>query len=161
MRKILIYGVGNPYRCDDSVGIKITDALRKRIKKANVTILSGSIDGIAILDEILGYDYVLFVDSMKSDRGIPGTIYKIPLFPLKETPELSVSHGIDFITALRLGKKLHYKMPKQIDIVAVEIEDNTSFTEECTKAVQEIIPTVVENIEKEIENMEDRARHGN
>ena len=53
MQKVLIYGVGNPFRCDDAVGIKITEKLKKRIKKSNITIKSGSIDGLSMLDEII------------------------------------------------------------------------------------------------------------
>ncbi len=151
MQKTLIYGVGNPIRCDDAVGIKIAEEVKKRIKKPNVTVMSGSIDGLAMLDEILGFENVLFIDSVKTRHGIPGEIYRIPLHPLKSTPPLSVSHGIDFITALKLGKKFGYKMPKQIDILAIEIEDNTSFSEECTQAVKEIIPIVVDGIVREIE----------
>lgn len=151
MQKILIYGVGNPYRCDDAVGIKIAEQLEQMMKQPNITVAHGSIDGLAMLDEILGYDYVIFIDSVKTERGIPGELYRIPLFPLQELPSLSVSHGIDFVTAIRLGKKFGYKMPKRIDIFAVEIEDNSSFSEECTPAVQEVIPHVVDCIAREVE----------
>ena len=30
MQKILIYGVGNPFRCDDAVGIKVAESLKKK-----------------------------------------------------------------------------------------------------------------------------------
>jgi len=151
MQKILIYGVGNPYRCDDAVGIKVAKKLEHIMKQPNVTVAHGSIDGLAMLDEILGYDYVIFIDSVKTEQGIPGALYRIPIFPLQELPSLSVSHGIDFVTAIRLGKKFGYKMPKRIDIFAVEIEDNSSFSEECTPAVHEIIPHVVDCIAREVE----------
>jgi hydrogenase maturation protease len=150
MQKILIYGVGNPFRCDDAVGIKITEELKKRIKKPNITIKSGSIDGLSMLDEILGYNKVLFVDSIKTTEGKPGDIYKIKVNPLKKTPSLSASHTIDFITAVRLGREFGYKMPTCIDIYAVEIEDSSCFSEECTEKVKASIPEVVERIMKEI-----------
>jgi hydrogenase maturation protease len=150
MKKVLIYGVGNPFRCDDAVGIKITEELKKRIKKSNITIKSGSIDGLSMLDEILGYDKVLFVDSIKTTDGKPGAIYKIKLDPLKKTPSLSASHGIDFVTAVRLGRKFGYKMPGSIDVYTIEIEDNKSFSEECTAKVKASIPEVVERIMEEI-----------
>lgn len=164
MQKVLIYGVGNPFRCDDAVGIKIAEEVKKRIKSPNITVTSGSIDGLAMLDEILGYERVLFIDSVKTRHGIPGEVYRIPLHPLKSTSPLSASHGIDFMTALKLGKKFGYKMPKQIDILAIEIEDNTSFGEECTQAVKEIIPIVVDGIVREIEGKSKqggRKRRGN
>ena len=155
MQKILIYGVGNPFRCDDAVGIKVAESLKKKLDKPNIVIKSGSIDGLAMLNEILGYDRVIFIDSLKTDKGTPGDIYRINLDPLNTTPSLSVSHGIDFTTALRMGKKLGYSMPKSINIYAVEIQDNTSFSEECTEKVTASIPTLVEKIIKEIEGQND------
>ena len=157
MKKVLIYGVGNPFRCDDVVGIKIIEELKKRINKSNITIKSGSIDGLSMLDEIHGYDKVLFVDSIKTQGGKPGAIYKIKLDPLKKTPSLSASHGIDFVTAVRMGRKFGYKMPEKIYVYAVEIKDNDTFSEECTEQVLASIPEVVKRIKREIDN--DQSLH--
>ncbi len=161
MQKILVYGLGNPYRCDDAVGIKVAELLEQSLQESNVTITHGTIDGLAMLDEILGYDYVIFIDSVKTKNGIPGELYRIPLFPLQEIPSLSVSHGIDFVTAIRLGKKFGYKMPKRIDVYAIEIQDNKSFSEQCTPVVQEVIPHVVDCILKEVkaQNRHDSRTH--
>ncbi len=154
MQKILIYGVGNPFRCDDAVGLKVAERLKKELDRPNIVVKSGSIDGLAILNEILGYDRVIFIDSLRTDKGTPGDIYRIILDPLNTTPSLSVSHGIDFTTALRMGKKLGYSMPKNINVYAVEIEDNTSFSEECTEKVTASIPTLVERIVKEVKEID-------
>ena len=151
MQKILIYGIGNPYRCDDTAGIKVAELLQNKTNKSNITIKSGSIDGLAMLDEILGYDRVIFIDSITTKDGKPGDIYKIKVNQIKNTPSLSASHGIDFVTAIEMGKKLGYKMPKNIDIYAIEIEDNTSFNEECTEKVRASIPETVNRIMKDIE----------
>ncbi len=150
MQKILIYGVGNPFRCDDSVGMKVANALEEKIKKSNIIIKSGSIDGLTMLDEIRGFGKVIVVDSIKTKDGKPGDIYRITLEPLKNAPSLSATHGIDFVTALRLGKKLGYTMPKSVNIYAIEIEDNTTFSEDCTEKVKTSIPEVVEKVLEEI-----------
>ena len=150
MQKILIYGVGNPFRCDDSVGLKVAEELKKCIKRTDVHVKSGSIDGLAMLDEIMEYDKIIFIDSIKTKKGKPGDIYKIKLDPLKKTLSLSASHGIDFVNALRLGKKLGYKMPRNIDIYAIEIENNISFSENCTDKVKASISKVVKNIINDI-----------
>ena len=146
MQKILIYGVGNPFRCDDAVGIKVAEVLREKLNQPNIKIKSGSIDGLAMLDEILGYDRVIFIDSIKTKNGKPGDIYKIKVDPLQTTPSMSASHGIDFVTAIRMGRKFGYKMPEKVDIYAVEIQDNKSFSEECTEKVKRSIPEVTVRI---------------
>lgn len=142
MKRILVYGIGNPYRCDDAAGIKVAEQLAKKIRKSNIDIKWGSIDGVAILDEIVGYNRVIFIDSVKTERGTPGEIYKIDPRSFRNVHSFS-SHGINFITALQLGKKFDLKMPEQTDIYAIEIEDNETFSEECTPRVAAAIPKLV------------------
>jgi len=161
MNKLLIYGIGNPYRCDDAVGIKAAEELARVVKNPDIDIKSGSIDGTAILDEIVGYDWVIFIDSVKTKNGKPGNIYKIDPTSFESSHSFS-SHGINFVTALQFGKKFDLKMPERTDIYAVEIEDSASFGEECTQRVRESIPKVVEVIIKEInrvvEGTEERGK---
>lgn len=150
MKKILIYGMGNPYRCDDTIGLKIAEILKKDIKNKTVTIKSGSIDGLAMLDEIIGFDKVILVDSINTKSGMPGDVYKIELDSITSNSSLAASHTIDFITALRMGKKFGYNMPEKIYVYAVEIKDNTTFSEECTEQVSASIPEVVKRIIDEV-----------
>lgn len=149
--------MGNPYRCDDTVGLRIAEILKKEIKNINVMIKSGSIDGLDMLDEIIGFDKVILVDSINTKSGMPGDIYRIELDSITSNSSLTASHTIDFITALRMGKKLGYNMPERIYLYAVEIEDNTTFSEDCTEKVQARIPEVVKRIKKEIDN--DQSLH--
>ena len=149
-KRILIYGVGNPYRCDDSVGIKVAEEIARQIRDPLIDVKWGSIDGVAILDEIIGYQRVIFIDSVKTRSGKPGDIYRINRHSNQKESPFS-SHAISFLTALQLGKRFKLKMPKQIDIIAVEIEDNTSFSEECTKNVSKSIPEVVRLVLRETE----------
>ena len=147
-KKTLIFGIGNPYRCDDTVGIKVAQEVARLIKSPNVDVKWGSIDGVAILDEIVGYEKVIFVDSVKTGKGKPGEIYKIKHASRGNTGSFS-SHGINFLSALRFGEKFELKMPGQIHIYAVEIKDNTSFDEECTEEVAASIPEIVRLIIEE------------
>jgi hydrogenase maturation protease len=154
VKRILVYGVGNPYRCDDVVGIKVAEQLAKKITKSNVDVKWGSIDGLAILDEIVGYDRVIFIDSVKTDKGNPGEIYKIDPQSFSNMYSFS-SHGINFLTALAFGKKFDLKMPDQTDIYAIEIQDNETYSEECTPKVAAGIPKLVKAIMEEIEERVD------
>ena len=149
MKRILVYGVGNPYRCDDSVGLKVAEAIAGRLSDPKVDVKWGSIDGVAILDEIIGYEHVIFIDSVITGKDAPGAIYKIKP-PSWEHNDPFSSHGINFLSALQFGKKFGFDMPGQIDVFAVEIEDNTTFSEECTEKVKASIPKVVETIIEEI-----------
>ena len=156
MKKILIYGIGNPYRCDDAVGIKVAEQLANKIKHNDIDVKWGSIDGVAILDEIVGYDQVLFIDSVKTKNGKPGDIYKIDISSFRNVHSFS-SHGINFASALELGRKFNLKIPEKTDIYGIEIEDNETFSEECTDSVRKSIPKAVETIMDEIKAIEDNS----
>jgi hydrogenase maturation protease len=148
-KKTLIFGIGNPYRCDDAVGIKVVQEIAEQINTSDTDVKWGSIDGVAILDEVVGYDRVIFVDSVKTGKGKPGDIYRIKHASEEKTGSFT-SHGIDFLTALRVGENFKLSMPRQIDIFAVEIKDNTSFSEECTEEVSRSIPELVQLVIAEI-----------
>jgi hydrogenase maturation protease len=150
MQQILVYGVGNPYRCDDRIGLEVADILREKISRGNITIRSGCIDGMAMLDEIMGFDKVIFVDSIKTKGGTPGDVYRISVEQLQENRSLSSSHGIDFLTAVRLGRKFGYRMPEHVLVFAIEIEDNESYREECTEKIRASIPEIVKRIMDDI-----------
>jgi hydrogenase maturation protease len=154
VKRILVYGIGNPYRCDDAAGIKVAEQLAKKIKRSNIDIRWGSIDGVAILDEIVGYDRVIFIDSVKTNKGNPGDICKIDPASFRNAHSFS-SHDINFVTALQFGKKFALKMPEQTNIYAIEIKDNDSFSEECTPKVAAAIPKLVERILKDLDATED------
>ena len=151
MQRILIYGIGNPFRCDDTIGLKIAEKLMTKVTNPNTVIKSGSVDGLTILDEIKGFDVVFFIDSIKTQDGKPGDIYKIRIDTACKVTSCSASHGIDFVTAVEMGKKLGYEMPERIEIFAVEIEDNKTFSEECTDSVKKSIPDVIRRIMKELD----------
>lgn len=150
-QKIIIYGLGNPYRCDDAVGIKTVERLRSELDDPRVTVRSGSIDGLTMLDETAGYDLVIIVDSIKTANGQVGDIYRTALDPARISPSVSLSHGISFVAALRSGARFGYDLPRTIVLFTIEIADNESFTEECTEPVTDRIPALVDILKKEID----------
>jgi len=143
----LILGVGNPILTDDGVGIKIA----QKIKEGNprLEVVETSEAGIALLDLIAGYDKLIIIDSIKTEREKPGQVYKLKLEDLKPTMDFSSSHGIGIATAFELGQRLGYRMPKFVSIYAVEIKDNSTFAEQCTKEVEEKIPFIAKQIIEE------------
>ncbi len=102
--------------------------------------------GIALLDLIRDYDKHIIIDSIQTEKGRPGNLYKLEPRDLKPSKDFSSSHGIDVATAFELGKGLGYRMPKFVSIYAVEVRDNTTFGEKCTKEVKQRIPFIVKQI---------------
>jgi len=145
--KTLILGLGNPILTDDAVGIRIAQELKQEIPDLEVIGVSEA--GIALLEHVVGYDKLVIVDSIKTEKGKPGELYKLGLEDLKPATDFSSSHGIGIATAFKLGERLGYPMPEQVSIYAVEIRDNTTFGEKCTQEVAQSIPFIVRQIIKE------------
>ncbi len=140
----LVLGIGNPILTDDGVGIKIAQKLKE--EKARLEVIMTSEAGIILLELLAGYNKLIIIDSIKTGKGKPGDLYKLELEDLKPSKDFSSSHGIGIATAFELGQKLGYRIPKYISIYAVEIKDNTTFSEECTEEVEQRIPFIVKQI---------------
>ena len=143
----LILGIGNPILTDDGVGIKIVQKLKE--DNPELEVMETSEAGMALLELMAGYDKLIIIDSIKTEQGKPGELYKLELEDLKPPMYFSSSHGIDIATAVELGQRVGYKMPKYISLYAVEIKDNSTFGEECTKEIEGRIPFIIKQIIKE------------
>jgi len=140
----LILGIGNPILTDDGVGIKIAQKLKEG--NPELEVIETSEAGITLLDLIAGYDKLIIIDSIKTEKGKPGDLYKLEPGDLKPGKDFSSSHGIGIATAFELGQRLGYKMPKFVSIYAVNIENNSTFGEECTEEVKERIPSITKQL---------------
>jgi len=140
----LILGIGNPILTDDGVGIKIAQRLKEENVKLEV--IETSEAGITLLDLIVDYNKLIIIDSIKTEKGKPGDLYRLELEDLKPSKDFSSSHGIGIVTAFELGQRLGYRMPKSVSIYAVNIKDNTTFGEKCTEEVEQRIPFIVKQI---------------
>ncbi len=62
--------------------------------------------------------------------------------PLRERPSLHLvsGHQIDLPTALELGALLDVRLPTETWVVGVQVEDDRTFCERCTPAVERSIP---------------------
>jgi len=140
----LILGIGNLILTDDGVGIKIAQRLKE--ERPELEVVETGEAGLTLLDLITGYDRLIIIDSIKTEQGKPGQVYKLELEDLKPAMDFSSSHGIDIATAFKLGQRLGYNMPKSVSIYAVEMKDNTTFGERCTEEVEEKIPFIAQQI---------------
>jgi hydrogenase maturation protease len=145
--KTLILGFGNPILTDDAIGIRIAEKLAGEFP--DITVEATSEAGLAILEEVTGYDKLVIIDSIKTGKGKPGELYKLELEDLKPRSDFSSSHGLDIATAFKLGEKLGYPMPREVSIYAVEVKDNTTFGEGFTPELKQSISFIVGQIVEE------------
>lgn len=148
--RTLVLGIGNPILSDDSVGIKVAQEVGRKVSDPQVTVAETSLAGLTLLDSIVGYDKVIIIDAIQTKEGEAGRIYRMGTADFSCTKHYSSPHQINLVTALELGKMLNLPVPQEITVFAVETEDITSFSEECTPKVEEAIPRVVDMVLKDL-----------
>jgi hydrogenase maturation protease len=148
--KTLVLGIGNPILSDDGVGIKVAQEVGKKLDDPQITVSETSAAGLSLLDSLIGYDKVIIIDAIQTERGKAGQIYRMKPEDFSFTKRVSSPHQINLVTALELGQLLNLTMPREISIFAVEAEDITSFSEKCTHEVEQAIPEVAKMVLHEL-----------
>lgn len=149
--KILIIGLGNTLLQDDGAGIYAARETGKRLgNRDDVEIVEASIGGIGLIDLMQGYETVLIVDALKTIDSVPGKILRCAIEDLGNPRNPSGPHFLDLRTAVELGRRCGYNMPGRIEIFAVEITDNTEFSEGLTPEVEKAVTLLASEIVAEI-----------
>lgn len=130
---ILILGIGNDILTDDAIGPKLVRDLQKDLKQENISFMTAAAGGLEILEMIKEFYRVVIIDAIKTRDGIPGTIYYLTPANFKETLHISSFHDVNFLTALKLAEKLEISIPEQIDIIAIEIVEDLTFSNDFSK----------------------------
>lgn len=149
--KTLILGLGNPILSDDGVGVWVARALEGRLNQQQITVVESSMGGLSLLDLLVNFDRAIIIDAIQTNEGKAGQVYRLEPEAFNATRHASTPHDVNFATALELGKRLGLALPQQIIIFAIEVEDVTTFGEECTPKVREAIPVCVEMVIQELD----------
>src|SRR3972149_1788168 len=97
---ILIIGIGNPYRGDDAVGLRIAQDIKKK-SPDHVNVIEQSGDGISLMDSWKDSDAVILIDAVHSGAQ-PGTIHRFdvhtqtipPKFPRGATAQTATPRAL-------------------------------------------------------------------
>ena len=150
--KTLVLGLGNPILTDDSIGIRVAQAIEQYYRGEAVTVMEASQAGLNLLDLIAGYDKLILIDAIQTVGGDIGEVYRLETADLASTLHTSSPHGVNFATALELGKKLGVELPQEIVVFAIEVQDVTTFGEECTPEVGRAIAVAKDMVIQELKS---------
>jgi len=142
--KTLVLGLGNTILSDDGVGIRIAREIETKCARADV--LEASAAGFRIIDDIIGYDKLILIDSIKTGNARPGALHRFSLGDFDKTLHHSSPHDISLFEAFEIMKQQQAKLPSEIEIYAVEVEDTFTFSEGCTEEVEAAIPVIARRI---------------
>lgn len=145
--KILILGVGNPILNDDVSGIVAARQIYEKVKSEGIFYAESSYAGWRLLDLFLGYDKVVIIDVIQTDKRQVGECYKIE--PKNLAINLQFSHGVGLLQSIELAKQNGWLLPNNISIYAVEVENVNEFGEKISPQVVKKMPEIVNKIIQE------------
>jgi hydrogenase maturation protease len=157
--RTLILGIGNSILGDDGIGVCVAQELSAQIKNENIDVRDVSVDGLNLLEIIIGYDKLVVVDAIMTKEGEVGDIYRLKPERIGDPSRSAISpHHFNLATTLEIGKKLFpNEMPEEVIVYAVKAEDVTGVTEKMTKKMMEAVPEVVRLVIEELDHTEMRV----
>ena len=155
--KILILGLGNPLVTDDSVGLRIAEALKPLLaNRTDVEVSEDYWGGLRLMERMIGFDRAIVVDAIQTG-GPPGTIHLLTPDGIA-TQHSTSAHDVNLSTALEFGRQAGMHLPenRHIQLVGIEAEDILTFGERCTPSVQAAVPRAVDAVLKALDAFQAR-----
>lgn len=142
----LVVGLGNPILGDDGIGwhiVRQAEAEWESQEQSHpIDFRCLSTGGLSLMEHLEGYEQAVIADSIVTGNQPSGALYS---FPLEELPDFSSGHmnsvhDASLRTALNVGQKMGFSLPRKIWIVAVEIQPNLEFAEDLSPALTAAVP---------------------
>jgi hydrogenase maturation protease len=130
--KTLILGLGNEVLGDEGLAQIIVNDIAEKNLLPEVDFACLSTGGLNLLEYINGYDILLLIDTASGEKYEPGTVNFYNPKNFRETLHISSEHDTSFLVALEAGERLGLKIPKQIHIIAIEINCDLYLSEKLS-----------------------------
>jgi hydrogenase maturation protease len=149
--KTIIVGLGNPLLGDDGVGWKVAEEVKRHlVKYPDVVMECYSLSGLSLMEQLIGYQRVILIDSLNTGRHAQGEVVIFTLDMLEDLTygHSASAHDASLKTALAVGRSMGEQLPadKDIHVVAVEARHVYDFSEELSPEVAASVPVAVQKV---------------
>jgi hydrogenase maturation protease len=148
--QVTILGVGNILLSDEGVGVRVVEYLDQRyVFGENVQVVDGGVLGVRLMGIIGNTDYLIVVDAV-SNRGAPGTLYRLAddQVPRRVLAKQSM-HQLDLPEVLALCGAID-KNPSVV-VLGIEPQDITTMDIELTPAIAARVPELAAMVLAELD----------
>jgi hydrogenase maturation protease len=151
-RRTRVIGLGNTLLSDDGVGVYAAREIRRRLdgRRPDVDVVESEVAGFALLELMTGWERVILIDAIEFDGVEPGEVLRIHPQDLHTSLRVRSVHEVDLPTILELGRRLGMRMPDEILVYAVQVQDCLTFGERLTEPVRSACDRVAEMVIGEI-----------
>ncbi len=149
--RILVLGLGNEIHQDVSIPVRLSDDLQVILEAGDIDYENTFVGGLELLEFINGYMGVVFIDTIKTEKGIPGKVHIFTVEDYRETLHLSCRHDVSFHMSLKIGKTLGFDISDKIMIIGIEILEDLVFESTLSEDLKYKYPEILGKVRKQVE----------
>lgn len=159
MSRIVVIGMGNPYRCDDAAGLEVARLVAAAgIGGVSVVELEGESAGL--IDTWAGADVAYVVDAVRSDAPA-GTVHSLQLDEqgLPTNTKRDSSHAMGLSDAVELGRVMD-RLPGALIVTGIEggaFDAGVGLTAEVAASVKRVAAEIVDDLRKGAADVSEHA----
>jgi hydrogenase maturation protease len=143
---VLVLGLGNDLLGDDAVGLHVARAVRARLAGLPGCAVRETMEmGLALLDEIVGSEHLLLVDSIETGKAPPGHVHEFDADSLAGR-RIGAPHFVGIVETLALGTALGLAMPRDVRVFAIEVKDAYTLSVTLSPGVQASVGAAADRI---------------
>jgi hydrogenase maturation protease len=150
-KKVLIIGVGNPFRQDDGIGPLLIENLKSKNLPDYVDLLDGGTDGLSLIENIKEYSECLIIDAVNMSQN-PGVlkVFTSKEATLKINSDSLSTHGFGIAEVISMIEALEIK--SKITIIGIQPE-SVDYAEGLTDSLSPNVNKYIETIMMEIKKL--------
>lgn len=139
--RTLVLALGNDLLGDDGVGLEAARQIAERVG-GSVDVMETGEAGLALLELLEGYERALLIDSVVTGRYPPGTILEFSPEHFRRVIAPS-PHYAGLPEVIEMARRLNIEFPRDIRILAMEVQNPYQFSLGFSEPVQEALPRLV------------------
>ncbi len=163
MIRTIIVGLGNPILGDDGVGWRVAEEISHQLPEKHLmfpniqsNVEKHSLGGLSLMEVLIDYDIAIIIDALNTGKYPVGTVR---CFPIEELTDQGTSystsvHDTSLQNAIKVGKLMGAKLPKEILIIGIEAEKLYEFSENLSPEVNSAIPQACQFVWEYLEKLE-------
>ncbi|HET7840314.1 MAG TPA: hydrogenase maturation protease [Terriglobia bacterium] len=130
---ILVLGLGNEILKDDAIGIRVAEKLEGCFPDG-VEIRATSLFGLSLLDELIGREKVLIVDSYLPEDSATAEFREITLDSLGRA-SAPCPHFVGLAEIREVMRSLDLDFPRTVHVLGIPVTDPLTFSNEMSAEV--------------------------
>ncbi|MGR3938871.1 hydrogenase maturation protease [Streptomyces sp. BRA346] len=156
--RVVVIGVGNPFRRDDGAGPAVIEALRARAASADTWLTDSDGEPGRMLGLWRPQDAVIVVEVVHAHPGQPGRLHSLTAEQAARCAARSAStHALGLGETFALAAALD-RMPRELTVHAVEGGD-FGLGRGLSTAVADALPALIRHVATAIEQAHERLGH--